>query len=170
MTDGPPRPDDVPGERPGWLDELGALVGTWDLEASFPAGSFGPDSPAVTAAGGTTTFEWLDGRFFLIQRFAAENPAAPNGIAVIGVGSESGRFRQHYYDSRGVTRIYEMSLEDGAWRLWRDEPGFSQRFAGRISDDGRRIEGAWEKSADGADWHHDFGLTYIRTVGQRGPR
>jgi hypothetical protein len=27
---------------------------------------------------------------------------------------------QHYYDSRGVARIYQMSLNDGGWKLWRD--------------------------------------------------
>jgi hypothetical protein len=26
---------------------------------------------------------------------------------------------QHYYDSRGVARIYPMSLNGGGWKLWR---------------------------------------------------
>jgi hypothetical protein len=63
---------------------------------------------------------------------------------------------QHYYDSRGVARVYEMSLADGAWKLWREAPGFCQRFSGVLSDDGTRIDGAWQKSDDGAEWTHDF--------------
>ena len=60
--------------------------------------------------------------------------------------------------------MYETSLEEGVWRLWRDAPGFCQRFTGALSDDGCRIEGAWEKSVDGREWLHDFALTYSRTA------
>jgi hypothetical protein len=56
---------------------------------------------------------------------------------------------QHYFDSRGVARVYEMSLGDGTWNLERHTEGFSpldlpQRYAGTFSEDGARIEGAWE--------------------------
>jgi len=51
---------------------------------------------------------------------------------------------------------------DGVWKLWRDAPGFSQRFTGTFSDDGRTIKGRWEKSGDGAQWDHDFDLTYTK--------
>lgn len=60
-----------------------------------------------------------------------------------------------HYDSRGVSRIYQLSLNGGVWQIWREAPGFSQRFTGTIS-------GYWEKSHDGATWEHDFDLTYIR--------
>ena len=46
------------------------------------------------------------GQFFLTQRFVNEHPAAPSGIAIIGPGT----FIQHYYDSRGVARTYQMTL------------------------------------------------------------
>jgi hypothetical protein len=55
-----------------------------------------------------------------------------------------------------------MSLNDGVWKLWRTAPGFSQRFSGTIAADGRTIQGAWEKSRDGAAWQHDFRLTYTK--------
>jgi hypothetical protein len=41
-------------------------------------------------------------------------------------------------------------------------PGFWQRYTGVLSGDGRMIEGAWEGSADGAQWKHDFDLNYIK--------
>jgi hypothetical protein len=153
----------VPAGRPAELDRLGVLVGSWDVEARFAAGYFGAGSAAVIEGGGRTTFEWLDGRFFLIQRFTADNPAAPDGIAVIGAGDAAGTFTQHYYDSRGVARVYGMSLDGGIWRLWREAPGFWQRYAGVIAADGQVIDGAWELSADGREWRHDFGLRYRRS-------
>jgi len=60
-----------------------------------------------------------------------------------------------------------MSLEDGVWKLWRDEPDFSpldlaQRFTGTFSDDGKSIAGRWEISHDGKTWEHDFDLTSIK--------
>ncbi len=66
------------------------------------------------------------------------------------------------FDSRVVSRIYEMRLRDGVWTLWRDAPGFLQRFTGTFSGDGRTIRGRWEKSGDGSQWEHDFDLTYTK--------
>lgn len=35
-----------------------------------------------------------------------------------------------------VHRIYEMTLSDGVWKLWRDAPDpFPQRFTGTFSDE-----------------------------------
>jgi hypothetical protein len=155
-------PGDIPAERPASLARLDALIGKWEMEVSFEPGYFGPDSPPVTERGGRVTFDWLDGKFFLIQRFAVEHPAAPSGIAVIGAGAAPEAFSQHYYDSRGVARVYEMGLDDGVWTLRRAAPGFWQRYTGVFTADGKTIEGTWQASADGAEWKHDFRLTYIR--------
>jgi hypothetical protein len=77
---------------------------------------------------------------------------------------QSGWFLEQYSDGdgRGVLRIYRMSVADGVWRMWRDAPGFNQRFSGRISDDGQTIEAAWEFSRDGTGWQKDFDVTYRR--------
>jgi len=152
-------------ERPASLDRLDVLVGRWEMEASFEPGYFGPGTPATTSSAGRTTFEWLPGKFFLIQRFVVDHPAAPSGIAIIGPGEQAGSWSQHYYDSRGVARVYQMSLADGIVRIWREAPGFWQRYTGALSGDGATISGAWERSADGREWQHDFGLTYTRAGG-----
>jgi hypothetical protein len=112
---------------------------------------------------GRTTFEWLDGGFFLVQRWAVDQPMAPNGIAIIGA-NDDGALVQHYFDSRGVARRYTMTLDGRSWALLRETgtESFHQRYRGEISDDGNSIEGAWESSADGQQWHHDFDLAYRR--------
>ena len=60
-----------------------------------------------------TTFEWLAGRHFLVQRWEVENPEVPDGIAIVGYDAEKAKYLQHYFDSRGAARVYEMSLDDG---------------------------------------------------------
>jgi hypothetical protein len=75
-------PGGVSTERSLVLAALDALLGEWEVQASFAAGYFGADNPAVTLGGGHTSFEWLAGQHFLIQRFTVANPMAPSGIAI----------------------------------------------------------------------------------------
>ena len=98
------------------IDQLSPFVGKWDLEVSLPS----PDGVTARA-----TFEWaLDGTF-LVQRVEISIPEAPNSIAVIGADPRGGAFAQHYFDSRGVVRVYDMTFDDGVWTLQRDSPDFS---------------------------------------------
>ncbi len=53
-----------------------------------------------------------------------------------------------------------MNFSDGVWQMWREAPGFWQRYEGRLSNDGNTITARWEKSSDGAAWEHDFDVTY----------
>ena len=140
---------------------LEPLVGEWHLTAVF-------EGMPPADAGARASFEWLPGGPFLIQRWEVPVPEAPDGIAIIGADPASeGNYLQHYFDSRGVARIYKMSLADGIWKLWRDEPDFSpldfsQRYTGNFSDDGQIILGTWEICHDGKTWEHDFDLTYAK--------
>ena len=143
------------------LDRLNPFVGEWELDVSLPS----PDEVRARAV-----FEWaLDGRF-LVQRVEISIPEAPNSIALMGADPGGDAFTQHYYDSRGVIRLYAMTFEDGVWTLQRDSPDFSelgfwQRYSGTFSADGDAIEGAWEMSHDeGATWEHDFDLVYRRVA------
>ena len=143
------------------LAALTPLIGEWRLVATFK------DIPPVDM-GARVTFEWLPGERFLIQRWEVPIPEAPDGIAIIGADPEhAGNYLQHYFDTRGVARVYKMSFENGVWTLWRDEADFSpldfsQRYTGTISEDGKTIAGAWEICHDGTTWEHDFDLTYTR--------
>ena len=112
-------------------------------------------------------FEWLPNRQFVVQRWEVPHPAAPDGIAIIGWDAAGDRYRQHYFDSRGVARLYEMSFDEGVWKLSRTAEDFSpldfsQRYVGALSEDGGEIRGNWELSTDGAHWEHDFELSYTR--------
>jgi hypothetical protein len=50
-----------------------------------------------------------------------------------------------YFDSRGVRRTYGVPLEGGVLRMWREAPGFDQRFAATLGHDG--FEGRWSSPA-----------------------
>jgi hypothetical protein len=144
------------------LDHLDALVGEWETEATHP---YLPN----TVIRGRATFEWLAGGFFLIWRAAYDHPDIPDSIAILGCddSSSSGDARQagggcslHYFDSRGVARVYGLGADHGVWRFWRDWPGFSQRYVATISADGNTITGNGELSRDGSTWEQDLRITY----------
>src|SRR5205814_3826875 len=53
-------------------------------------------------------------------------------IGIIGADDDEETFTMHTFGSTGVTPIYRMSLNDGVWKLWHDQPGLSQRFEGKF--------------------------------------
>ena len=113
--------------------DLDAFIGEWTIEAGFPG-----------APPGTTTFEWILGGKFILERSEVPVPEAPDGLMIIG---------------------FDEGLDGNVWTLSRTEPDFapldfSQRYVGTFSDDGRAIEGAWEINHDGTTWEKDFDLNY----------
>lgn len=140
------------------LDQLGAFIGEWNIEITSM--SMDPDPSAVLR--GHSSFAWLEGGAFLIQHSKIPNSAFPTSTSVMGPDEEAGIYRMLYYDSRAVSRIYRMTFSGGIWTLWRDFPGFSQRFQGTFSEDGGVITARWEKSSDGWNWEHDFNLNYTK--------
>jgi hypothetical protein len=145
------------------LKPLEVLAGPWTMEIRWsPETHKLVGGPAIVR--GTTCFEWIEGGQFLVQH---QNGAdgAPDARWVVGRDESSLEYCVLYGDTRGVSRIYQMSLEGRVWRLWRNAPGFSQRFEGQLSADGRTINSQWERSADGKTWEQDFGLMYVRQGG-----
>ena len=137
------------------LAMLEPLVGEWSMQAGPPDGEPWP-------GGGTVRFEWIDDGAFLRETWAIDMPEAPNGVAIFGCDRGGGIIYQLYTDERDVHRIYEVSLEDGEWKMWRDsDDPFPQRFSATISDDGDTIAGRWEKLEDG-EWGIDFEISYRR--------
>ena len=140
------------------------LIGRWETEGAHPL------LPGADIRG-RTTFEWLAGRQFVIQRSHYDHPDIPDAIAVIGAtGRQQADHPQtsdglcmHYFDSRGVSRVYSASLDRDQWRFWRDDPGLGQRSTGVFSADGDTTTGQGEMCRDGVTWEPDLALTYRRT-------
>ena len=152
------------------LDRLDRLVGTWSTDATHP------EVPGVVVHG-TVVIEWLEGERFLIHRARTDHPDFPDSISIIGfterdrvdnqpdsdpaVATES-PMSMHYFDSRGVFRVFDVSIDDEAWRLWRDAPGFSQKFIGTFADGGDTIAGRWQLCLDDIHWNDDLQIAYRR--------
>lgn len=154
----------VTKHRPEALARLDVFVGEWVIEARFPS-----DYPAAANAKeegpqARSWFEWALERAVPGAAHRGSDPRAPDSLTIVSVDPETGAYIQHYYHSRGVARLYAMSLTGGLWTLTRESPDFTpldfrQRFTGTFSD-GNIISGAWEKGLGGAGWEHDFALAY----------
>jgi hypothetical protein len=147
-------------ERVARLERLEPFVGEWRIDA--PVSPLPPDLSDAAR----TTFEWTLGGAFLLQRASIPVEGAPDGLCVIGPYGGDG-YTQHYFDSRGVARVYAMTFDGRDWTLERHAPDFSplpfhQRWVATFGADGDTIQGRWETSPDGRDWELDFELSYQR--------
>ena len=137
-----------------------ALAGDWELAV---------DLPGAEDVRGHVRFELMGD--VLVQRTTVPEPVVPDSCCLV-VAGEDGGYVQHYFDSRGVARLYAMTFDGRTWTLERAKPDFSpldfsQRFTGRVSADGAAIAGEWQTSAGGQPWTRDFGLTYTRAAAAR---
>ncbi|WP_141579733.1 hypothetical protein [Actinomadura sp. WMMA1423] len=135
------------------LAALDVLIGEWTAEV-----------PQFGEGQGRVTVDRLEDGAFL--RIRSRPPApAPAAVQLVGPDDSSGVYTVLYYDSRGVSRVYRMTLDGDVWKMWREAPGFDQRFTGTISADGRTIQAFWEKSLDNETWEHDFDIIYTKAAG-----
>jgi hypothetical protein len=147
------------------MNEFEPLIGEWHGEGELPT------EPPVKLA--------VDAKIerlgkLIVMSSVGEPAELPDSISIIG-GAPAGEPQpMHYFDSRGVKRVYLMAIEGSTWKIWRapgedwngpDGPGFDQRFIGELSADTNTIAGRWERGmGDAGDrWELDFPLTYIRT-------
>ena len=140
------------------LKHLDVLVGDWEMKLSNAA--FLPNSSDTVT--GKVSFEWVESGAFLAMYMGNKPPNMPDAIWLIGRDESTLNYTVLYYDSRKVSRLYAMSFSEGVWKIWRNSTGFSQRFEGRLSNNGNTIAADWEKSFDDEKWEHDFSVTYTR--------
>jgi hypothetical protein len=133
------------------LRSLDRLVGTW--KASDPSGA--------GAINGQTTFEWMEGRFFLIQHVDFDSA---KGIEIIGherlFGAKpSEDIKSRFYSNTGDTLDYVYELEGDTLTIWSGEKGSPAYARGTFSDDGNTCSGAWHYPDGGGYW---WTLTRVR--------
>ena len=138
------------------LTALEPLIGDWRVTATGPDGTAWPGE-------GRTTIAWDESHAYAVVRSHIDVAGAPDSVSIIGCDAAQGRYCELYSDERGVCRVYEMSIDAGEWRRWRDGEPFSQRFVGTLGPD--RIEARWEKSVEGGAFELDFSMTYVRITG-----
>ena len=140
------------------LTPLEVLSGNWEMELSNA--SFLPD-PSDTVRG-PVLIEWVQDGAFLAMRMGDKPPGPPQALWLISRDDSTPNYTVLYYDARSVSRVYEMSFSEWVWKMWREAPGFWQRYESTVSKDGKTITAHWEKSSDGFRWEHDFDVTYTK--------
>jgi hypothetical protein len=146
-------PTDMTDRDPA-LEPFDALIGTWDTEAIHPL--------VDVVVPGTVAYEWLEGGHFLLQRSRNDHELFPDAICVIGHPENGEGLVMEYFDSRGVRRTYGVSLDDGVLRMWREHPGFDQRFSATLAPD--VFEGVHQLAETPGDWRDDLRVMYHRRV------
>jgi hypothetical protein len=134
------------------LKPLDVLIGAWSTEATHPL-----VEEVVT---GDVTFEWLAGERFLIQRSHNDHELFPDAISVIGAAGVGGGLVMEYFDSRGVRRTYDGSLEGGVLRFSGEFPEFAQRFSVTLGRE--RFESRSQLARAPGEWEDDLIATYQR--------
>jgi hypothetical protein len=86
--------------------------------------SFLPDPDAKMP--GSVAFGWIEQGAALVMRMG--DAATPTATWIIGRDDSGPDYHVLYSDDRGVSRVYRMSLSERTWRMWRDNPDFSQQF------------------------------------------
>jgi len=137
------------------LEPFQVFVGQWQTIGSHPS------LPGMTLHG-RTTFEWLEGGAFLLMHSEIDHPSFPSGIALFGSDDAAQTYFMLTFDSRGVSRKYDVTMTGNQLKWWRDEPSFSQRFTMTIEDNGNKMASQGEMSREGAAWERDLALTYLR--------
>ena len=100
------------------LRRLDAFVGEWRL-------GIGNAIPRSDDGGARSVFEWMFDGQFLVQRTEIPDPNAPNGFCIVAYHPGTDGYAQHYFDSRGVVRLYGMTFQDGVWTLLREKPAWT---------------------------------------------
>lgn len=86
-------------------------------------------------------------------------PEVPQGVAIFG-SDDNASIVLIYFDQRGVSRHYQVSINGSEMRWRRDDPKISQRMSFIVSADGKVIEQVGQMSEGGGPWQDDLTLTY----------
>lgn len=116
------------------LKALDRLVGTWQVTGG---------------AEGTVRYEWMPGRFFLVQHVELTQFGEPvTGMEIIGnlrpFGEPAGAdVVSRYYDSAGNTFDYVYELEGDTLTIWAGAKGGPAYYKGTFSADDTTLTGEW---------------------------
>jgi hypothetical protein len=113
-----------------------------------------------------------EGERFLILRSRNDHPDLPDAISIVGdtravtaedvAADRSEELHLHYFDSRGVHRVYDVSIKPEGWEWALEEPGWAQRLPHSFADGDRTMRCTSRLSVDNGPWNDDLEVTYRR--------
>ena len=75
--------------------------------------------------------EWHDSGVHLVERSTVDMPEAPDGISIMGCDAANNTYIRLHSDEHGICRIYQMSINESEWKLWREGEPFPQPLGRR---------------------------------------
>jgi hypothetical protein len=135
MTEENPQQPSTPNPA---LKALDIMVGTWVL--------VGGDFTTKEEIRGQSTFEWLEGGFFLVHRFNIEYAERRfTGVEYIGYDEQSGHLKTHVFSSQDPKPLeYTWEVDEETFTNWFGDVGASNRNKGDFSNDHNTLIGQWE--------------------------
>jgi hypothetical protein len=133
MSDDAYTPDQ-PTQPSDAMAALDRLVGSWTVTGE---------------AQGTVRYEWMPGRFFLLQHVELSQYGQQiTGLEVIGHLRPFGEppseeIYSRFYDSAGNTLDYVYELVGNTLTIWAGAKGSPAFYRGEFSDDDQTISGDW---------------------------
>lgn len=129
---------------------LERLLGTWDFTMRHAA--------LPEPVSGRQRYERvLDGAFVMLH-WTYEHPDFPDAVAVLDQRS------LHYFDVRGVIRVFDLAFDDSGWSMIRRDEDYWQRSSARFVG-ADATEGTGENSHDSGDtWEHDYSISCVRVA------
>jgi len=120
-------------------EKLAVFVGDWRGEGSGGAGT-----PMTTRE----TYDWVEGKFFLVTRFDQKVGGASHiGEGLIGYDPEARTYFFNMVDNLGYARAYEVrGLGRDVWRF------IGLRERATLTIQGERMNVRWEHRPNGGDW------------------
>jgi hypothetical protein len=129
--------------------------GKWKTEGTVKASGNNPELKIT----GTDIYEWFEGGFFLIHRVdVTVGKEKVKNIEIIGYNELTNSYTLHSFDSKGNSEEMKGSYDNCIWSI----SGESLRFNGRFSENGKILEGAWERQNDGEGWVHLMDIKLVK--------
>lgn len=132
-------------------ERMHVFIGKWHAEGtSCATGRTKQDPRGKTEKWlSDETFEWLPGRFFVLQRWDATTGANVfQGTAVISWDEPNQRYTMRSYENHGFIRDYVTRIDGSVWTF----TGDTERARVAFTDGGNTQNIAWEWRQPGEDW------------------
>lgn len=132
------------------------LIGDWETVGTHP-------QVPGKALLGRTSFAWHEGGGFVIMRMQVDAPDFPHGVAIFSTDTGEDRVVLSWFDERGTSRHYAVTIADLQVSWHRDDPEIAQTIV--ITADGPdRLLSIGRRSERGGDWTDDLSQTFERAA------
>jgi len=139
----------LPKEPNPLLKTLEPLIGKWKISGSD--------------AEGETEYEWMEGGFFLIQKFEMHQQGVHKGIEYAGYDEETGTIRSRLMQTDGGRFTYTYEIDGRTFYYWFGDKGSDNYSRSTFSEDFNSYSGSWYwKSEDGSVGGYEFTATRIK--------